>query len=445
MEQEEKTEKKTLTEDELTKKIEEEARKAIDEFAKKAIEDQIGELSEDYKLNLDKKIKDVLEELKPTKEQEKAKEEINKAFDNPEDEEKRAEIQGEYLTLVMETKEKGKVDPRLRFVDRFGNVIKTAGHMEEGDDIQGGFLVPEVYKADLMMIALENSIVRPNGATVIPPVRTDSLKIPFVADTSHASTVFGGVSATWTAEAADKTATKPTFGQMELTPHKLAGLTYLSHELRDDSAIAIVPLIKKMFGSAYGYYTDDAFLNGTGAGQPMGILNCGALKTVYRNTVNQVYLEDLAEMYACMLPSSHPYAFWVINPGVIPSLIQMGTGNAAAASGKNMIWISPDMGATKGIPGTILGRPFLISEKMPAFGSQGDIGYFDFRYYLIFDRQPITIDFSSHVAFTTDEDCWRFVLRVAGQCWPQSTLTPKNAGAPVTTISPFVVLAATTS
>ena len=295
------------------------------------------------------------------------------------------------------------------------------------------------------MIALENAIVRPNGATVIPPIRTDSVKIPYVNDISHASTVYGGVLPAWTAEAAEKSPTKPTFGQMELTPHKLAGITYTSNELLADSAIALEPLIKRMFGTAHGYFEDLAFLAGTGVGQPLGILNCNCLKTVFRNTVNRVFFEDLREMYACMLGPSHPYAVWVINPGVLPDLIGMISGDAAPAAASNPIWINRDMGAANPIPGRIFGRPFFISEKMPSLGTQGDIGYFDMRYYFIFDRQPITIDVFTHVAFTTDETCWRFVLRVAGQCWPPATITPRNAAAPVTTQSPFVVLAATTS
>jgi len=438
---EETKEKKTLTESELDEKIEgsveAKLNSKLNDFAQKTIDEKLEELSDGINSNLSTKVKEIIGDLKNDPEVEKAQEKANE-FETPE----------EYLAAIIEAKDisrsKRAVDPRLAFMDTSGQ-IKTAGHLEEGDDVQGGFLVPEVYRKDLMMIALENAVVRPNGATVIPPVKTDSINIPYVDDTTHASTVFGGVVGTWTAEAAAKTANKPTFGQMTLTPHKLAGLTYLSHELRDDSAIAIVPLIKRMFGSAWGYYEDDAFINGTGAGQPLGILNCGCLKSVYRNTTSHVYYEDLTEMYSCMLPSSHPYAIWVINPGVLPDLLAMGAGSAAPASGHNVIWVSKDMGAANKIPGTIFGRPFIISEKMQALGTAGDIGYFDFRYYLIFDRQPLTIDFSSHVAFTTDEDCWRFVLRVAGQCWPQSALTLKNSGAPVTTISPFVVLATTTS
>ncbi len=69
------------------------------------------------------------------------------------------------------------------------------------------------------MIQLESSIVRANGATIFPAMKTDSLKVPTVVDTSHVTTVHGGVQCLWTAEAAQKTPTKPAFGQMELVPH----------------------------------------------------------------------------------------------------------------------------------------------------------------------------------------------------------------------------------
>lgn len=426
-----------MTEDELKQMVQDSTKEAIDEFAKKSVEEKLAELSDGIGANLDGKVKEIIAGMKPDEALEEA-EERAKEFESAE----------EFLDAVIKAKAidlpKRVVDPRLSYITSRGE-IKTAGHMVEGEDSQGGFLVAEVYRPDLQMIALENSIVRPNGATIIPPIKTDSIKIPYIDDTSHATTVFGGVQAKWLAEKGSKDATKPAFGQMELTPHKLAGVTYISHELRDDSAIALVPLIKRMFGSAWGYFEDDAFINGTGAGQPMGILNCNCLKTVLRNTANRVYFEDLREMYACMLPASHPYAVWVINPSVLPDLIGMTSGDAAPAAATNPIWINRDMGAQNPIPGRIFGRPFFISEKMPALGTEGDVGYFDMRYYLIFDRQPITIDFSSHVAFTTDEDCWRFVLRVAGQCWPQSVLTPRNAAAPVTSISPFVVLDDATS
>lgn len=439
----EETEKVTMKESEIEALVQQMTEKKLEALmADQKVEEKLNALIEEQtdayvKGQLKEHAQDLLSKIKvPNKELEEADEQ-GKKFGSF----------GEYLTAIRNFRLKSQFDERLggMYIDKDGNFVKTAGHMEEAIDSQGGFMVPEVYRPELKLLALETSIVRPNGAMIFPPIKTDSLKVPVIVDTTHATNVYGAVHANWTKERGTKTATKPTFGQLELTPHKLVGVTYSSNELLMDSAIALEPLIKRLFGTAIGYFEDDAFLNGSGAGQPFGILNCNATVSVFRNTLNQVYLEDIAEMYACMLPSSHPYAIWVVNNSVIPDLIQMGTGNAAAASGKNMIWISQDMGAAKGIPGTILGRPFFISEKMMGLGTAGDIGYFDMRYYLIFDRQPITIDVSTHIGFLEDETCWRFVLRVAGQCWPQAPQTLRHGAGSVTQISPFVILAATTS
>lgn len=428
------TEKVSIKESELNQLITDTTKEEVGKVVGASIEEKLNSLIEGQKETvgsyvadaLKEQMSDILAKIKPDVELEEA------------DEKAKFKTFGEYLTSIRTSRQTKKIDERLTYVDGQGNIQKTAGHMEESEDTQGGFLVPEIFRPDLKMIALENSVVRAR-ATVLPPVRTDSLKIPYVADTTHTSTVYGGVLAYWTAERGTKQATKPAFGQMELVPHKLAGITYTSHELRADSAIALDPLIKRMFGTAWGYYEDDAFIVGTGAGQPLGILNCNCTINNLRNTANRVMLEDLAEMYMRMLPASHPYAVWVINPTVIPELIEMGSGNAADASGKNLVWIDR---VQDGLVWKIFGRPVIISEKMSALGTAGDIGYFDLRYYLIFDRQPITIDMSTHVAFTTDEDCWRFVLRVAGQCWPQSDITMRRGG---TTQSPFVILSAATS
>lgn len=408
-----------MTKEEVDKYIQDKANDVLKGVADAYIKDQLKEQLADAT----SKIKD---QLKPA---------------GPEVENKAVDKKGgfprfrDFLGSVRNFRMNRTLDERLSYIP--GTGTKTAGHMEIGDDAQGGFLVPEEYRMELQEIALENSVVRPR-ATVLP-MATDSLKIPYVNDTSHASSVFGGVIAYWTGEAVAKTATKPTFGQLELTPHKLAGLTYTSNELLADSAIALEPLIRRQFGSAWGFFEDDAFLMGSGGGQPLGVFNCGCLKSVLRNTANRVMYEDIAEMYQSMLPPSIPYSVFVIGPTVLAELIELGSGNAADASGKILIW-QPD--AKAGVQLTLMGRPVIISEKLQALGTAGDILFADFRYYLIGDRQSITIDASTHVAFTTDETAWRFVLRVAGQCWPQSVITSRRGAF---TMSPFVQLSAATS
>ena len=68
--------------------------------------------------------------------------------------------------------------------------------LNEGSGEAGGFLVPEEFRAELLSLALEEAVVRPR-ATVIP-MASNTIKIPRIKDTSHASNVHGGVTANWT-------------------------------------------------------------------------------------------------------------------------------------------------------------------------------------------------------------------------------------------------------
>jgi HK97 family phage major capsid protein len=102
--------------------------------------------------------------------------------------------------------------------------------------------------------------------------------------------------------------------------------------------------------------------------------------------------------------------------------------------------VSKEQGAVKRVPQELFGRPVFLTEKMAALGSAGDIGFFDLSYYIIGDRQTLTIDASTHVYFTYNKTAWRFVIRVDGQPWLNSPITPKNGTA---TLSPFAILSST--
>ncbi len=324
---------------------------------------------------------------------------------------------GDFLCSVKNN----RVDPRL----------KALG---EGTDSAGGFLVPEEFKATLLSRSLERSVVRPY-ATVIP-MASDTLNIPKVVDTSHASSLFGGVVAYWLEEAGTKTATDPVFGHVKLIAKKLTGYTFASDELLEDSAIALEALLTQQFGAAIGWYEDLAFLRGTGVGQPLGIFGSGALVQPFRATVNTVALADLANIMARVYPDSlyGPNTIWILSPAV---LAQLCTLVATVIT-----WLPVATGAAGRIPATILGMPFKVTEKVPTLGTTGDIGLYDLSYYLIGDRKDLRVDTSIHARFTTDETAWRFVERVDGQPWVDSAFTPYNSGA---TLSPFVQLISTTA
>lgn len=303
-----------------------------------------------------------------------------------------------------------------------------------GEPASGGFLVPEAFRAELLQLQLENGVVRQRARVV--PMQTSRVLYPFLDDTSHATNVFGGVQAYWTSESASMTDVGATFGRLALEAWKLTAFANVPNELIDDSAVSFEAFIRSTFPQALAYFADDAFINGNGAGQPLGYLSNGnsAGITVSKETGQDaatIVWQNIVKMYSRMLPQSLGSAVWVVAPDTFPELatlsLSVGTGGSA-------IWLN---NGVQGPPATILGRPVVISEKVSALGTEGDIAFVDFGYYLIGDRQAMTVQSSEHYRFQNGETSFRFTERLDGRPWLQSAITPRNGGP---TLSPFVTL-----
>jgi HK97 family phage major capsid protein len=313
------------------------------------------------------------------------------------------------------------------------DTLKAAA-ASSGEPASGGFLVPEAFRAELMSLSLENSVVRPRARIV--PMETSRVIYPFLDDTSHVSNVFGGVTGFWTPESGPMTDTAATFGRLALEAWKLTAFANVPNELIADSAISFEAFIRSTFPQALAYFADVAFLSGNGAGQPLGILTAGnaARVSVAKESgqANDTILwQNIVKMYSRMLPQSLNSAVWVVSPDVFPELATMAL---SVGTGGSAIWLQNGVG---GPPMTILGRPVIVSEKVENLGDQGDINFIDFSYYLVGDRQAMTVASSEHFRFQNGETSFKFVERLDGRPWLQSALTPRNGGP---TLSPFVTL-----
>lgn len=319
-------------------------------------------------------------------------------------------------------KHQAVVDPMLTNE----HIAKAAGYHEVGDDTLGGYLVPDDVRQELMKERLENSVVRGNGARVIPTVR-DNIVLARIDDASHATSVFGNVVFFWINEQAALTERNLVFGQLQIPIEKLAGLTYITRELLGDAFVSVEAEVRQSFSEGAAWFEDDAFLNGTGAGMPMGITNSGANIGVARAGALTVTYPDIANMYARQRYPGR--AVWVANQSILPQLLQM-TG------GTEVIWIGLSQGATQTPPGSLLGRPIIFTEKLPALGTADDLMFLDISHYIIGDRENIRIDRSDDVQFLTDQIALRFILRVGGRSRTDVAFTPNNGN----TLSPYVGL-----
>lgn len=306
--------------------------------------------------------------------------------------------------------------------------------LEEGDDVLGGYLVPPQYAAKLLDTALESEIVRPRAT--VWPMTSSALQVPGKEITSHATSI-SGVIAYWIAEKGEKDKdADPTFRLIQLIAKKLACYTKSSDELVADSKIPIGKVIGPAFTEAIGFYLDYAFFQGTGAGQPLGIINSPCLISVAKETGQPngtIVWENIIKMWASLHPAGQTRSLWVASQSTIPQLLTL---SQAIGTGGTHYWPALREAKTGGM--TLLTRPIIWTEKLPLLGQEGDILLCDFSQYVIGMRQQVRVESSNAPHFSTDIKDWRAVLRADGQASWDKALTLKDG---TTQVSPFVALA----
>lgn len=301
---------------------------------------------------------------------------------------------------------------------------------------EGGFLVPETLRSQLLQIALESSVVR-SRATVVP---MESARVPFpmIDSTTNAGSVFGGMIGYWGEEGAALTESSAKFGRALLDAKKLTGFALVPNELLSDSLISFAALIESLWPQALAFFEDVAFMAGTGVGEPLGFLGSGNPAAISVNAepgqaADTLLYENVVKMYSRMLPSSLSKAIWVCSPDVLPELFTMAL---SVGTGGNGIFVQNAVGPA---PMTIFGRPLIVSEKAGRIGDVGDIAFCDLSYYLVGDRQTMSASSSTEYRFANDQTAFRIIQRVDGSPWLKTPITPANSG---NTLSPFVQLAA---
>ena len=339
---------------------------------------------------------------------------------------------GDFLLAVKRGDRK-----RLRTI--YGSAPQSWANEEAFKDIQafdgpaGAYLIPEEYDARLMEVTAPQTIVRANGAVSIP-VASSSGRIPAL-DQNTAPTAgqgdsafAGGVVARWVAAGGTLTETQPTFEQIEYTIRKLAGFTEVENEVLADSAIGIEALLTRLFSRTVAGMEDYAFLRGTGAAEPLGILNAAVAIGLTPNTDNAFEYVDALSMRS-RFKGVGGTPVWGIHPGVWPDIgvFEVTSGSGGVFQANLSAALNQD----------ILGWPIVESEHLPQDDNSGNVLLADFSAYLIFDRMQMAVAFSEHAAFTTDKGTWRFVKRLDGQPWMSGAITLADPQGSYT-VSPFV-------
>lgn len=240
------------------------------------------------------------------------------------------------------------------------NFKQITNVLQEGVDADGGYLVPEEYDNRLIDVLDEENIMR----KLCHKITTSGEHKINIAATKPA--------AAWIEEGGALQFGEATFDQVLLDAHKLHVAIKVTEELLYDNAFGLENYIITQFGKALANAEEDAFLNGSGVGQPLGIFaesGGGQLaKTVATPTGDDV----INLIYALKRPYRKNAAF-IMNDEMVAMIRTFKDNNGA------YMW-QPSVQA--GEPDKLLGYPLYTSPFCPtnmmAFG--------DYSYYNIGDR-----------------------------------------------------------
>lgn len=343
---------------------------------------------------------------------------------------------GEFARSVVKASARGgNVDPRL-----VQNAPTTFGSEGVGED--GGFAVPPDFRtAIVQMVQGETSLLSRTDQQV---TSGNSFSQPIDETTPWQTS--GGIQAYWEGEASQFTQSKPNFQQTSLRLHKLTALVGVTEELRED-APALDGYLRSKAPEKIGFKVNDAIINGSGAGMPLGIMNSPALITVAKEgsqANDTVHARNIAKMWARRYaPWSNQYV-WLVNQDVeseLPRLGEVITDPAGTAvGGSTPTYIAPGGLRNAGDFGLLFNRPVIVTEACAALGDLGDIILAAMPQYLTVTKVGgIRSEMSMHLWFDYDMAAFRFILRLAGHPWLSAPITRKNGS---NTLSSFVTLAA---
>ena len=240
------------------------------------------------------------------------------------------------------------------------NFRQVSNVLQEGVDADGGYLVPEEYDHRLIDVLDEENIMR----KLAHKITTSGEHKINIAATKPA--------AAWIEEGGALQFSDATFSQILLDAHKLHVAIKVTEELLYDNAFGLENYIITQFGKALANAEEDAFLNGTGVGQPLGLFAETGGGTVAA-TVTTLTADDIMKLVYALKRPYRKNAKFILNDQTIATIRTFKDNNGA------YMW-QPAL--THGEPDRLLGYEVHTSPFAPVDA----IAFGDYSYYNIGDR-----------------------------------------------------------
>ncbi|WP_195278949.1 phage major capsid protein [Clostridium sp. J1101437_171009_A5] len=337
---------------------------------------------------------------------------------------------GEQLAAIYNFRKNHIEDKRLQQVNNA--VLGT----NEGIGADGGFAIQTDFAGAILESAVQMSPLLNRLDRYTCSSAANSMRWISADETDVSQSVFGGVQMYWAAEGAAVAASKPQFREIKMDLEKMMGFLYCTDEMLQDAAF-MSGFASTGFALAGDRLLTDAVIAGNGSGKPLGFINSKALITVDKEpsqTAGTFVGNNAVKMQARSMPRGRERLVWLMHPDAeeqLPLLVIKGGDES------KFLW-TPEGGLGNFDTQRVLHKPVLFEDSCSALGTKGDIMLVDPFQYILLTKGAVKQDWSIHVEFLTDQNCFRVVFRCNGAPKVNSPLKIKNS---TKLRSPFVALA----
>lgn len=312
---------------------------------------------------MEQKVKDYGAEIARLQEMEAMEQELAKPVNTP--------LTGKPMSTTEKPEKTGRASEAYKqamLTALRTNFRQVSNVLSEGVDANGGYLVPEEYDHRLIDILDEENVMRKLGTRI---TTSGEHKINIAATKPAAA---------WIEEGGALTFGDATFDQIILDAHKLHVAIKVTEELLYDNAFNLENYIMQQFGKALANAEEDAFINGTGTGQPLGILAAtgGADVGVTAKSATAITADELIDLIYSLKRPYRKSAAFLLNDQTLAAIRKLKDNYG------QYLW-QPSLQA--GEPDRVLGYKVYTSAYFPVPApGKAAVAFGDFSYYNIGDR-----------------------------------------------------------
>lgn len=256
---------------------------------------------------------------------------------------------------------------------RMGGVPSIRGAQSVGSGSGGGYTVPDEAMRPIVEAMKAFGGMRA-VSTIVPTATGADLPIPTDNDTSVSGEIITENSTHNDGDIA--------FGQVVLQSFLYSSkIVKVSRQLLQDSSVDLNAYIGRKLGQRIGRIQNTHFTTGDGSSKPRGIVTASTLGKTAAGAAAITY-DELVDLMHSVDPAYQANARWMMN------FATLAIARKLKDSANMPVWAP----MANGMPDTILGRPYVINQDMPA-ATTGlkSVLYGDFSNYHIRDAGNVIL------------------------------------------------------